>query len=313
MVGHHAAQLGDERLIDALRPFGECERHQICLGQIRQRGLDPQRANPRVDQRFQQTVGGQTVRPMQPRGRGLAADPQIAQRRPPLRIGLDPAHMVMRGRCHGNRLARGVNPCGTTRLGDSGELGNHLCAQRGTGIEHRAASGLMLGKNRAGDDIARRKLGVGMHFEHKPFAQRIDQRRAFAPQRLGGQRRGIAAHINRGRMELHEFRIGDLGPCPRRHADHLTANPWRVGRHREQAARAAPRQQNRRRTQQDPRRGPIRRLQPDADSGAVFHFDPRGQNALGNLHRCRLAHRANQRLHDLAACLIALHPHNAGF
>ena len=37
------------------------------------------------------------------------------------------------------------------------------------------------------------------------------KRRAFAAQRLGRERRRIAADHDRGRVELHELRIGDDG------------------------------------------------------------------------------------------------------
>ena len=39
----------------------------------------------------------------------------------------------------------------------------------------------------------------------------VDQGRAFAAQRFGRKRRRIAADHDRGRVKLHEFRIGDDG------------------------------------------------------------------------------------------------------
>ena len=55
------------------------------------------------------------------------------------------------------------------------------------------------------------KLGVGMQCAHEALAAAVDQQRAFATQRLGGERRRVAADIDRGRMELHELGIGDGG------------------------------------------------------------------------------------------------------
>ena len=47
--------------------------------------------------------------------------------------------------------------------------------------------------------------------QHETFAAIVDQGRAFAAQRFGRKRRRIAADHDRGRVELHEFRIGDDG------------------------------------------------------------------------------------------------------
>ena len=56
---------------------------------------------------------------------------------------------------------------------------------------------------------------------HEALALVVDQHRAFAAQRFGRQRRGIAAHRDGGGMELHEFRIGDQRAGARRHAQGL--------------------------------------------------------------------------------------------
>ena len=67
--------------------------------------------------------------------------------------------------------------------------------------------------------IARRQFGIGMDRGHEALALLVDQDRAFAAQRLGGQRRGIAADGDGGGMELHEFRDRRSArrrapPCP---------------------------------------------------------------------------------------------------
>ena len=61
----------------------------------------------------------------------------------------------------------------------------------------------------ARNDIAWRKLSILVHVEHEAAAGLVDQDRAFAAQRLGGQRGGVAADVDRGGMELHELGIGD--------------------------------------------------------------------------------------------------------
>ena len=50
-----------------------------------------------------------------------------------------------------------------------------------------------------------------MHRAHEALAAPVDEQRAFAAQRLGGERGGVAADIDGGRMELDELRVGDHG------------------------------------------------------------------------------------------------------
>ena len=84
-------------------------------------------------------------------------------------------------------------------------------------IQEHILAGNDLAVNGAGDDVARRQLGIVVESGHEALAAFIDQDRAFTAQRLGGQRRGIPSHRDGGGMELHEFRIGDQGAGARRH------------------------------------------------------------------------------------------------
>ncbi len=59
------------------------------------------------------------------------------------------------------------------------------------------------------------------------------------PERLGRQRRGIAADIDGGRVELHEFRVGDQRARARGHGHALGDRGGRIGGDGEQPARAA--------------------------------------------------------------------------
>ena len=72
-------------------------------------------------------------------------------------------------------------------------------------------------------DIARREFRIGVNGRHEAAAGFVDQHRAFAAQRFGRERRGIAADGDGGRMELHEFGIGDHRAGARRHAEAFAA------------------------------------------------------------------------------------------
>ena len=89
-----------------------------------------------------------------------------------------------------------------------------------------------LGEHTARDDVARRELGKGVARQHEALALVVDQGSAFAAQRLGGQRCGIAANHDRGRMELHEFGIGDHGAGAGGDRQSEAARLGRIGRHR---------------------------------------------------------------------------------
>jgi hypothetical protein len=78
-----------------------------------------------------------------------------------------------------------------------------------------------------------------MQCAHEALAAAIDQHSAFAAQRLGGERRGIAADIDRGRMKLHEFRVGDGGAGARSDGNAFAAGFAWIGGDGVELARAA--------------------------------------------------------------------------
>ena len=57
-----------------------------------------------ADQRLQKAVAGQTVGAVEPRACNLATRPQARHRGPPFRIRHHPAHVIVSGRRHWNRL-----------------------------------------------------------------------------------------------------------------------------------------------------------------------------------------------------------------
>ncbi len=61
------------------------------------------------------------------------------------------------------------------------------------------------------DDIARSEFGILVLTNHKTFACRIDQVGTMPAQGFGCQRGRILADIERGGVELDEFRVSDDG------------------------------------------------------------------------------------------------------
>ena len=98
-----------------------------------------------------------------------------------------------------------------------------------------------------------------MNSRHEAAAGFVDQRGAFAAQRFGGERRGIAADGDGGGMELHELRIGDQRAGARRHAQTFAARFQRIGGDGVERAEAAGGEDHRRGAEQDqPRLRPSR-------------------------------------------------------
>ena len=152
-----------------------------------------------------------------------------------------------------------------------GELGPEV-----TAIEKRAAAACDLAEHGAGHDVARPELGVFVHRAHEALAASVDEQRAFAAQRLGRERRGVAADIDGGRMELDELRIGDHGAGASGDGDTFAARLARIGGDGVDLAGAAGGEHHCARRQQQParRRTAVDRRKLDALA--------RGRHAAGD-------------------------------
>ena len=106
-------------------------------------------------------------------------------------------------------------------------------------IEEGAAAAHHFAIDAAGDDVAGTKLRILVHRAHEALAAAVDQHRTLAAQSLGGERGGIAADIDGGRMELHELGVGDHGAGTGGNGDAFAARFARIGGDRIELARAA--------------------------------------------------------------------------
>ena len=173
-------------------------------------------------------------------------------------------------------------------------------------------AGRDLAMDGARDDIARRQLGVGMHIRHEAAAGLVDQDRAFAAQGLGRERRGIAADVDGGGMELHELRIGDDGAGAGRHAEAFAARFQRIGRHRVERAKAAGRKDDGRTRKKDqPRVGADAGTREQAGDAAVLHRQFDGVKAFEQRDRRRGQRAFGERARNLRAGAVAFDVHDA--
>ena len=135
----------------------------------------------------------------------------------------------MGGGGHRNGLARRINARADAGGMDRGEMLFKFRPDGITAIQEGLVAARHLAVNGAGHNVTRRQFGIGMHRRHEALAILIDQHRAFAAQRLGGQRRRIAPDGDGGGMKLDEFGIGDHRPGARRHAQAFAARFQRIG------------------------------------------------------------------------------------
>ena len=179
-------------------------------------------------------------------------------------------------------------------------------ADRLAAIEEGATACFTLSMNGARNLVARRQIAKRMIVTHEGAAGPIDQMRAFASQRFCRQRSRVAANIDRGRMELHELRVGDQRAGVIRHGKGVALRGFRIGRDRIKPARSARAQDRLRRAQlkqpagfflcQHAGNAPIAVLQQCKRLDALNHLDVRGGG-----------YGVGQRLHDGLASKVAGH------
>ena len=165
--------------------------------------------------RFQQRVRRQPIGAVCA-GRGAFADGRRGHRAwcaPHMSVA-DAAHVIVRGRRDRDwlrRADRGPRSC--RRRTRSGSAAGK-CAPTASRASRKAPRPACAFKmDRARHHVARRQIG------DERFALGVDDMCAFAAQRFGRERRGIAADVDGGGMELHELGIGDQRA--------RRARPWR--------------------------------------------------------------------------------------
>src|SRR5258708_20347947 len=87
-----------------------------------------------------------------------------------------------------------------------------------------SALGQHLAENGAGNDIARGKFGQGMIFRHETLSRVVAQISPFAAHSLRDQVR-TTTDRQYGRVELHEFEIGQGGSAAPRQAQAIGGRP----------------------------------------------------------------------------------------
>ena len=138
----------------------------------------------------------------------------------------------------------------------------------------------------------------------------VDQDGPFTAQRFGAQGRRIEAGIERGRVELHEFRITDHRAQTGRHGHGLALRDRRCGGQGEQAAGAAHGEQGG--VGLDGFDLTVRALRNGTGAGGGIARQRNRLPAITHLDVSGGANRLDQRRHDRRAGTIALHPCDPG-
>ncbi len=163
------------------------------------------------DERFEKGVAGQAVRSVKPRARHLATCKQAADGRATVMIGSGAPALIVRRGYDRNRLLRDVDSVAEAGLVDVGEVfADHLRGAMGY-IEQDVclAPLLELIVDGSGHDVARRQLLTSVVGRHEPVASLVIELPARSPYRLGDQEGVGLRMVERRRMKLNEFHIGD--------------------------------------------------------------------------------------------------------
>ncbi len=171
-------------------------------------------------------------------------------------------------------------------------------ADCGARVEPDGPPPLLLFEDRAGNDIARGQLGVGMDGEHKTLAEIVHEGCSFAPDRLGDQRHRVAPDGKRRRVELNELHVGEHRAGPRGHRDTVAGRFYGVGRKSIEAAHSAGGEHDGGCRERDELAGRILARAHAVDAISVDQEILRGR-VLDDLDRGILSHRFDQRLEDL--------------
>ena len=137
----------------------------------------------------------------------------------------------------------------------------------------------------------------------------VDDDRAFAAQRLGRERRGILADVNGGRVELHEFGVGDQRSGFGRHRHAFAAALRRIGRDAIEPPDPARREHQRRGGEE--RGFAFRVARHDADRASALGDDAPRDLSFDDADRGRARRDRGESVHDRASGAVAFDAHDA--
>ena len=217
------------------------------------------------------------------------------------------AHVIVSGGRNRDSLLRWIDARSQAARVDRRELRRERCTERFRRVEKRTTPGRDLGEYAAGHDVARSQLRQRIACQHEAFAASVDEDGTFAAQRLGCQRCRIASDFERGRMKLHEFRIGDDRTCARGNGKADAAGFHRVGGHSIEMPDAAGREHNRAGRDDEGSGGSIIGLAKLKPHDCIAFGQQRFSTiTLDDANRWRVSHRCHKRRDDGLAGHVAL-------
>jgi hypothetical protein len=141
--------------------------------------------------------------------RNLSHCIQTINRRAAILIYHHSAHAIMGGRGNRQQIGGKIETVAAADSRDSGKTLMHPLSGKMAQIQVLTIGsfGQHLAENRAGNYIARRKLGQWRISRHEPFARVVAQVGSLAAYSLRNQMRAATGYQH-CRMKLHEFQVG---------------------------------------------------------------------------------------------------------
>src|SRR5215831_3820336 len=186
---------------------------------------------------FEQRIAGEAVGSVQARGGRLAAGPQPLDRRAACLVHGDSAHVIMRGWSYRDRHRCGIDAGRAAVCGDGGKALRKMHAERLPGIEKYAMPVRNMLPHGARHNVPRLELAATLP-RHDSLSDLVDESSAFPSHGFAHQRHRIKTNVERSRMELHEFHVGENCTGEGGQRQPLSDRAERIGRMTVEAADA---------------------------------------------------------------------------
>ena len=202
-------------------------------GQVVEVGEDVLRRRLAEHEAFEQAVRRQAVGAVEPRLGDFARRIEAGRVGAAVDVDQHAAAGIMLRRDDRDRLGRDVDAEPEQLFVDVGEVRLHELGLAVADVEVDVIEpvALDLAVDRAGDDVARRKLGALVIIGHEAVpGLGIGQHPALAAHRLGDEEILDRQIVEAGRVELHEFHVRHAAAGAPRHRDPVAGRAARRGR-----------------------------------------------------------------------------------
>ena len=172
--------------------------------------------------RLEKRVAGETIGPVETRGRYFTDRPKTRNRGSARLVNLDSTHVIVNRRTDRQEIVPGVEPMREANRVDRGKPGWESGSREFSGIQKHSMPILAVQPYRTGKLIPRCEFGLRFPCE-KSGPVFVDQNGAIAPNRLADEWQGPLPRIQSGWMVLDKLHVDERCASQERHEEALAA------------------------------------------------------------------------------------------